>query len=102
MGIWVSNVIIASLQICIPVYAMKTARLMVNFLYRKRTHRQVASLMIGPTAFMTVVLIIFGVVDAQPLVLFLGVWSAYQTYLLCDGKRKDMMSKLPLFQLLDD
>ena len=73
-----------------------------SFLYRKRTHRQVASIMMLPTAFMTLMLLMVGVVDAQPLVLFLGLWAAYQTYLLFDGKRKDLMSKLPLFQLLED
>merc|ERR1712228_649139 len=41
---WNMNVIIATLHICIPIYPMKSARCMVNLLYRRRRRRQIAQI----------------------------------------------------------
>lgn len=64
-----------------------------------------ARLVSAPTCFMTILLLIFGIVDSKPLPLFLGIWSLYQSALLIVAQRRTvvgLVAKLPLFQLLED
>merc|ERR1712032_599012 len=61
-GIWVMNLLIATLHICIPIYPMTSARCMVQLLYRKRVRskKEIAQILMLPSLFLTILLFLFG------------------------------------------